>query len=123
MLLLLPPLRQQWALCSVLRAGAIPPVAGMCRLRWLHVVHLALGFADHDRHAGLRPTCCPCYSCLQRPARARPLAQGQINEDLDFLRTQIITSEVCIARLFNHDVKERRKLREGGGPSGASEKK
>ena len=31
-----------------------------------------------------------------------------MNEDLAFLRDQIITSEVNIARVFNHDVRVRR---------------
>ncbi|KUF89105.1 hypothetical protein AM588_10002043 [Phytophthora nicotianae] len=33
---------------------------------------------------------------------------GQIEEDLSFLRDQIITTEVNIARIFNHDVRRRR---------------
>ena len=35
-----------------------------------------------------------------------------VNEDLDFLRDQIITAEVNIARIFNYDVKKRRKEKE-----------
>lgn len=46
-----------------------------------------------------------------------------INADLDFLREQIITTEVNVARTFNHDVKVRRAEREAEGGSGASEKK
>ena len=34
--------------------------------------------------------------------------QVTVNEDLAFLRDQIITSEVNIARVFNHDVRVRR---------------
>jgi hypothetical protein len=34
--------------------------------------------------------------------------QSQIEEDLSFLRDQIITTEVNIARIFNHDVRRRR---------------
>ncbi|KAG7387585.1 Prefoldin subunit 3 [Phytophthora pseudosyringae] len=33
---------------------------------------------------------------------------AQVEEDLSFLRDQIITSEVNIARIFNHDVRRRR---------------
>ncbi|RMX62729.1 hypothetical protein DD238_007098 [Peronospora effusa] len=33
---------------------------------------------------------------------------AQIEEDLSFLRDSIITTEVNIARIFNHDVRRRR---------------
>mmetsp|Transcript_22108 Transcript_22108/g.77477 ORF Transcript_22108/g.77477 Transcript_22108/m.77477 type:complete len:209 (-) Transcript_22108:31-657(-) len=53
-----------------------------------------------------------------------------INDDLDFLRGQIITSEVNIARVFNHDVKVRRAARDAAAAAsekeeggGSSEKK
>lgn len=38
--------------------------------------------------------------------------QAQIDADLAFLRDSIITTEVNIARIFNHDVRRRRKVRE-----------
>ena len=34
--------------------------------------------------------------------------QQEVNEDLEFLRDQIITAEVNIARIFNFDVRRRR---------------
>eukprot|EP00011_Vannellida_sp_DIVA3-517-6-12_P009941 CAMPEP_0114620836 /NCGR_PEP_ID=MMETSP0168-20121206/8927_1 /TAXON_ID=95228 ORGANISM="Vannella sp., Strain DIVA3 517/6/12" /NCGR_SAMPLE_ID=MMETSP0168 /ASSEMBLY_ACC=CAM_ASM_000044 /LENGTH=182 /DNA_ID=CAMNT_0001832033 /DNA_START=41 /DNA_END=587 /DNA_ORIENTATION=- len=37
---------------------------------------------------------------------------GQVTEDLQFLKAQITTVEVNIARVFNHDVKARRRARE-----------
>jgi hypothetical protein len=37
--------------------------------------------------------------------------QAQIDADLAFLRDQIITTEVNIARIFNHDVRRRRQVR------------
>mmetsp|Transcript_47107 Transcript_47107/g.112982 ORF Transcript_47107/g.112982 Transcript_47107/m.112982 type:complete len:202 (+) Transcript_47107:132-737(+) len=46
-----------------------------------------------------------------------------INADLDFLREQIITSEVNIARTFNFDVKKRREAREGETGTSSEEKK
>lgn len=36
---------------------------------------------------------------------------AQIDADLAFLRDAIITTEVNIARIFNHDVRRRRKVR------------
>jgi hypothetical protein len=39
------------------------------------------------------------------------ITQVTVNEDLGFLRDQIITSEVNIARVFNHDVRIRRAVR------------
>ncbi|RLN10712.1 hypothetical protein BBJ28_00015983 [Nothophytophthora sp. Chile5] len=41
-------------------------------------------------------------------ALAAVLQQEQIDADLSFLRDQIITTEVNIARIFNHDVRRRR---------------
>ena len=38
------------------------------------------------------------------------LSQHQVEEDLSFLRDQIITTEVNIARIFNFDVRRRRKV-------------
>jgi hypothetical protein len=40
------------------------------------------------------------------------LVQITVNEDLGFLRDQIITSEVNIARVFNYDVRVRRAAKE-----------
>lgn len=37
--------------------------------------------------------------------------QSQIDADLAFLRDSIITTEVNIARIFNHDVRRRRQVR------------
>ena len=34
----------------------------------------------------------------------------EVNEDLEFLRDQIITAEVNIARIFNYDVRRRRQV-------------
>jgi hypothetical protein len=39
-------------------------------------------------------------------------------EDLAFLKDQMITTEVNIARVFNHDVKQRKKAKEAGGGGG-----
>ena len=39
---------------------------------------------------------------------------GQVSEDLQFLKAQITTVEVNIARVFNHDVKARRRARDAG---------
>ena len=48
--------------------------------------------------------------------------QAHFTEDLGFLRDQIITVEVNMARLFNHDVKTRRQagLPAGGGAARVS---
>ena len=55
---------------------------------------------------------------------AQVLLEGKLNtakqslqnceEDLDFLREQITTMEVAIARVYNWDVVQRRKAQEGG---------
>ena len=37
----------------------------------------------------------------------------QVSNDLKFLKSQITTTEVNVARIYNYDVKQRRKAREG----------
>lgn len=45
-----------------------------------------------------------------------------VDEDIQFLRDQITTTEVNIARIFNYDVMQRRKKKESGGEtSGGAE--
>jgi hypothetical protein len=46
---------------------------------------------------------------------SRGVAQGEIQTDLDFIREALITTEVNIARVFNHDVKTRREAKVGAG--------
>jgi prefoldin subunit 5 len=58
---------------------------------------------------------------------ARDLLETQLNNcrtniktqsnNLDLLRENIITTEVCLARIFNYDVERRRKAKEAGGGS------
>ncbi len=45
---------------------------------------------------------------------------GTVVEDLDFLRDQIIITEVGIARVFNHNVRERRNAKRLADAAGAS---
>lgn len=42
-------------------------------------------------------------------------SKGECEEDLDYLREQITTMEVNIARVYNWDVQEKRKEKEAGG--------
>ena len=44
-----------------------------------------------------------------------------VDEDIQFLRDQITTTEVNIARIFNYDVMQRRKKKEAGGGADAGE--
>ena len=44
-----------------------------------------------------------------------------VDEDIQFLRDQITTTEVNIARIFNYDVMQRRKKKEAGGGADADE--
>ena len=44
-----------------------------------------------------------------------------VDEDIQFLRDQITTTEVNIARIFNYDVMQRRKKKEAGGGADGSE--
>lgn len=39
------------------------------------------------------------------------LRQNQLESDLGYLRDQIITTEVNMARVYNHDVKRRQRVR------------
>lgn len=56
------------------------------------------------------------------PSSPHPLfgaLQEQYVEDLAFLKDQMITTEVNIARVFNHDVKLRKKAKEAAGGGSA----
>ncbi len=55
-------------------------------------------------HASLPPN----LTLYQTTAGAR---QAETQSDLDFIREALITTEVNIARVFNHDVKTRREVR------------
>ncbi|KAI4634633.1 peptide chain release factor 1 [Alternaria metachromatica] len=51
---------------------------------------------------------------LQSKLSTAKQSLGTCEEDLDFLREQITTLEVAFARVYNWDVAQRRKEREGG---------
>merc|ERR1711959_414356 len=54
---------------------------------------------------------------LQKNLTQATTSVEQLDKDLDFIKDQITTTEVNIARVYNHDVRERRKA--GGGEAKA----
>mmetsp|Transcript_11883 Transcript_11883/g.13783 ORF Transcript_11883/g.13783 Transcript_11883/m.13783 type:complete len:112 (-) Transcript_11883:185-520(-) len=48
---------------------------------------------------------------LTKNLEAAKLQKKTHQEDLDFLKDQIVTTEVSIARVYNHDVKIRREMK------------
>ncbi|KAJ3033739.1 hypothetical protein HDV00_005860 [Rhizophlyctis rosea] len=92
------PIETQYELSDTLWASA--------RIKSTDTVNLWLG-----ANVMLQYTTSEAKELLTSKLSSAKVSLSQVDEDLEFLREQITTMEVNIARVYNHDVKLRRALK------------